>query len=210
MKVELWLEKREVILFCFSFFLPSFCTEPKKQKQKKDERYRDRSIAFLTQLQSFPRNLGKGHMKSRSLLNLSDLKALSPLCTSWLQQPVSWIWQTLRFSFLVPLPQPNTSHGPLVRQSFSSKNSTQTRLCYGSVGLCCFLDSMRSPLQHAGIICKLSLGKWVFVLSHKLSASKALSSHTHTHQFIYTEFCHCHSGRCEQGFSGISFSHCYL
>lgn len=149
-------------------------------------------------------------MKSRSLLNLSDLKALSS---------VHILVTTACFMDLINLevffPGATSPAKHLAWPSSPTKfllKKIQHKHDYAMVVLlyAVFWTVWGAHCNMLVIICKLSLGKWVFVLSHKLSASKALSSHTHTHQFIYTEFCHCHSGRCEQGFSGISFSHCYL
>lgn len=84
MRVEVCYEKKEVIPFLL-FFLPSLHTESNKQK-KKDQRYRARSAAFLTPLQSFPRDLENGHMNSRNILTFSCL-----------QQPILWIWQIFNF-----------------------------------------------------------------------------------------------------------------
>ena len=144
-RVELWLDKKEVTLFsCSSFLLPPLCTEPERQKQREEQEYRASSAASLTQLQSFPRNLGKGQANPRVFSVCLIWKPSLLYTDSGYDGPCQGSDKSLTFSALVSLPKPNNEDWPLVWPSFSSIQC-KTLPCYVSTALCCLPDSMRGP-----------------------------------------------------------------
>lgn len=106
--VELWLDVEEIALFsCSSFLLLPLCVEPERQKQREEQRYKASSTASPVQLQSFPRNLGKGHVSARVFCVCLTWKPSLLCADSGYNSPSQGSDKSLTFSALVSLPKPN-------------------------------------------------------------------------------------------------------
>ena len=103
-----WQERDHPVLL---FFLPSattLCWTRKAKAERGTEIYRASSAASLMQLQSFPRNLGKGHLSSRVFCICLIWKPSLLCADSGYNSPSQGSDKSLTFSALVSLPKPNT------------------------------------------------------------------------------------------------------